>query len=231
MNTKKISENAHKPTVVVAEDEALNRLDIVESLGENGYDVVGEAANGKEAVDKVRELKPDIVVMDIKMPEMDGITAAREINKDFLAPVVMLTAFSQKDLVAEAVDAGVMAYVVKPFVPERLFPALVVAQERVKQMKALRSQISEIPRSASDANQTSAEADQEIQELRNQVDELKNRLESRKHVDKAKGLLMQHMGLTEQEAFRWIQKTSMDRRLTMMEVADAVVQQIEGAQD
>lgn len=230
MNTKKISENARKPTVVVAEDEALNRLDIVESLGENGYDVVGEAANGKEAVDKVRELQPDIVVMDVKMPEMDGITAAREINKDFLAPVVMLTAFSQKDLVAEAVDAGVMAYVVKPFVPARLFPALVVAQERFRQMKALRSQIAEIPQSASDA-QTSAEADQEIQELRDQVDELKNRLESRKHVDKAKGLLIQHMGLTEQEAFRWIQKTSMDRRLTMMEVADAVVQQIEGAQD
>lgn len=230
MNTKKISENARKPTVVVAEDEALNRLDIVESLGENGYDVVGEAANGKEAVDKVRELQPDIVVMDVKMPEMDGITAAREINKDFLAPVVMLTAFSQKDLVAEAVDAGVMAYVVKPFVPARLFPALVVAQERFRQMKALRSQIAEIPQSASDA-QTSPEADQEIQELRDQVDELKNRLESRKHVDKAKGLLIQHMGLTEQEAFRWIQKTSMDRRLTMMEVADAVVQQIEGAQD
>ena len=114
------------PTVVVAEDEALNRLDIIESLNENGYNVIGEAANGQEAVDRVRELKPDIVVMDVKMPEKDGITAARELNEDFLAPVVMLTAFSQKDLVAEAVDAGVMAYVVKPFVPERLFPALAV---------------------------------------------------------------------------------------------------------
>ncbi|MFC2663647.1 ANTAR domain-containing response regulator [Scardovia wiggsiae] len=218
------------PTVVVAEDEALNRLDIIESLNENGYNVIGEAANGQEAVDKVRELKPDIVVMDVKMPEKDGITAARELNEDFLAPVVMLTAFSQKDLVAEAVDAGVMAYVVKPFVPERLFPALAVAQERFKQMKALRDRISGIPdsgASSADASESLAAADKEIQDLREQVDELKNRLESRKHVDKAKGLLMQHMGLTEQEAFRWIQKTSMDRRLTMMEVADAVVQQIE----
>lgn len=218
------------PTVVVAEDEALNRLDIIESLNENGYNVIGEAANGQEAVDRVRELKPDIVVMDVKMPEKDGITAARELNEDFLAPVVMLTAFSQKDLVAEAVDAGVMAYVVKPFVPERLFPALAVAQERFKQMKALRDRISGIPdsdASSVDASESLAAADKEIQDLREQVDELKNRLESRKHVDKAKGLLMQHMGLTEQEAFRWIQKTSMDRRLTMMEVADAVVQQIE----
>ena len=218
------------PTVVVAEDEALNRLDIIESLNENGYNVIGEAANGQEAVDRVRELKPDIVVMDVKMPEKDGITAARELNEDFLAPVVMLTAFSQKDLVAEAVDAGVMAYVVKPFVPERLFPALAVAQERFKQMKALRDRISGIPdsgTSSADASESLAAADKEIQDLREQVDELKNRLESRKHVDKAKGLLMQHMGLTEQEAFRWIQKTSMDRRLTMMEVADAVVQQIE----
>ena len=218
------------PTVVVAEDEALNRLDIIESLNENGYNVIGEAANGQEAVDRVRELKPDIVVMDVKMPEKDGITAARELNEDFLAPVVMLTAFSQKDLVAEAVDAGVMAYVVKPFVPERLFPALAVAQERFKQMKALRDRISGIPdsdASSADASESLATADKEIQDLREQVDELKNRLESRKHVDKAKGLLMQHMGLTEQEAFRWIQKTSMDRRLTMMEVADAVVQQIE----
>ena len=218
------------PTVVVAEDEALNRLDIIESLNENGYNVIGEAANGQEAVDRVRELKPDIVVMDVKMPEKDGITAARELNEDFLAPVVMLTAFSQKDLVAEAVDAGVIAYVVKPFVPERLFPALAVAQERFKQMKALRDRISGIPdscASSADASESLAAADKEIQDLREQVDELKNRLESRKHVDKAKGLLMQHMGLTEQEAFRWIQKTSMDRRLTMMEVADAVVQQIE----
>lgn len=218
------------PTVVVAEDEALNRLDIIESLNENGYNVIGEAANGQEAVDRVRELKPDIVVMDVKMPEKDGITAARELNEDFLAPVVMLTAFSQKDLVAEAVDAGVMAYVVKPFVPERLFPALAVAQERFKQMKALRDRISGIPdsdASSADASESLAAADKDIQDLREQVDELKNRLESRKHVDKAKGLLMQHMGLTEQEAFRWIQKTSMDRRLTMMEVADAVVQQIE----
>lgn len=212
-----------KRTVVVAEDEALNRLDIIESLNDGGYEVIGEAANGQEAVDIVREKHPDIVVMDVKMPVKDGITAAREINEEFLAPVVMLTAFSQKDLVAEAIDAGVMAYVVKPFVPDRLFPALEVAFGRFEQMSKLRERMGE-----GAAEGTSAAAEDEIAALREQVEDLKNRLESRKHVDRAKGLLMENMGLSEQEAFRWIQKTSMDRRLTMLEVADAVIAQIEG---
>lgn len=212
--------NGDKRTVVVAEDEALNRLDIIESLREGGYDVIGEAANGQEAVDIVREKHPDIVVMDIKMPVKDGITAAREINEEFLAPVVMLTAFSQKDLIAEAIDAGVMAYVVKPFVPDKLFPALEVAFGRFEQMRALREQFADTP--------VQENNDDEVAALREQVEDLKNRLESRKHVDRAKGLLMENMGLSEQEAFRWIQKTSMDRRLTMLEVADAVIAQIEG---
>lgn len=212
------------PRVVVAEDEALNRMDIVESLESAGYEVVGEAANGQEAVDLVKKTHPDVVVMDIKMPVKDGITAAREINEEFIAPVVMLTAFSQKDLVAEAVDAGVMAYLVKPFVPGKLFPTIEVAMQRWQQMVALRGRLSGIS-----PEQTAAEgSDEEVAKLREQVEDLKGRLESRKHVDRAKGLLMGHMGLTEQEAFRWIQKTSMDRRLTMQEVADAVIAQIEG---
>ena len=212
------------PRVVVAEDEALNRMDIVESLESAGYEVVGEAANGQEAVDLVKKTHPDGVVMDIKMPVKDGITAAREINEEFIAPVVMLTAFSQRDLVAEAVDAGVMAYLVKPFVPGKLFPTIEVAMQRWQQMVALRGRLSGIS-----PEQTAAEgSDEEVAKLREQVEDLKGRLESRKHVDRAKGLLMEHMGLTEQEAFRWIQKTSMDRRLTMQEVADAVIAQIEG---
>lgn len=212
------------PRVVVAEDEALNRMDIVESLESAGYEVVGEAANGQEAVDLVKKTHPDVVVMDIKMPVKDGITAAREINEEFIAPVVMLTAFSQRDLVTEAVDAGVMAYLVKPFVPGKLFPTIEVAMQRWQQMVALRGRLSGIS-----PEQTAAEgSDEEVAKLREQVEDLKGRLESRKHVDRAKGLLMEHMGLTEQEAFRWIQKTSMDRRLTMQEVADAVIAQIEG---
>ncbi|WP_455676871.1 ANTAR domain-containing response regulator [Pseudoscardovia suis] len=212
------------PRVVVAEDEALNRMDIVESLESAGYEVVGEAANGQEAVDLVKKTHPDVVVMDIKMPVKDGITAAREINEEFVAPVVMLTAFSQRDLVAEAVDAGVMAYLVKPFVPGKLFPTIEVAMQRWQQMVALRGRLSGIS-----PEQTAVEgSDEEVAKLREQVEDLKGRLESRKHVDRAKGLLMEHMGLTEQEAFRWIQKTSMDRRLTMQEVADAVIAQIEG---
>lgn len=212
------------PRVVVAEDEALNRMDIVESLESAGYEVVGEAANGQEAVDLVKKTHPDVVVMDIKMPVKDGITAAREINEEFIAPVVMLTAFSQKDLVAEAVDAGVMAYLVKPFVPGRLFPTIEVAMQRWQQMVALRGRLSDIPQQEA----APEGSDEEVAKLREQVEDLKGRLESRKHVDRAKGLLMEHMGLTEQEAFRWIQKTSMDRRLTMQEVADAVISQIEG---
>lgn len=193
------AEKASGRTVVVAEDEALIRLDIVEALKDAGYDVVGEAANGQEAVDRTRELQPDVVVMDVKMPGTDGITAAKEISKDNLAAVVMLTAFSQQSLVERAAEAGAMAYVVKPFVPEKLLPALEVALSRYD----------------------------EINVLKDEVSDMKTRFETRKRVDQAKGLLMESMDMTEAEAFRWIQKTSMDRRLTMREVADAVIAQVE----
>ncbi|MFT8704022.1 ANTAR domain-containing response regulator [Bifidobacterium aquikefiricola] len=198
--TDKTEDSQSNRTVVVAEDESLIRLDIVEALGDAGYDVVGEAASGQEALDFTRKMKPDVVVMDVKMPGMDGITAAKEIGKDNLAPVVMLTAFSQQKLVEKAAEAGAMAYVVKPFVPEKLLPALEVAITRFEQINTLRDEVSD----------------------------LKARFEARKRVDRAKGLLMENMGLTESEAFRWIQKTSMDRRLTMQEVADAVIAQVEG---
>lgn len=185
--------------VVIAEDEALIRLDIVESLQDAGYDIVGQAANGDEAVEQARTKKPDIVIMDVKMPGCDGITAAEIITKEGIAPVVMLTAFSQQSLVREAADAGAMAYVVKPFVPEKLFPSIEVAIARFNQMVILKEQISD----------------------------LKQRFIARKKVDRAKSLLMENMGLSEPEAFRWIQKTSMDRRLTMEEVANAVIEQVQ----
>ena len=184
--------------VVVAEDETLIRMDIVEVLREAGYDVVGEAADGEAAVALVTELKPDFVVMDVKMPKMDGLTAAEKIGKDRIAPVVMLTAFSQPELVERAADAGAVAYVVKPFTPERLLPAIAVALSRHQQIMALESEIAD----------------------------LSERLETRKVLDRAKGLLQDKMKLTEPEAFRWIQKASMDRRLTMHEVAAAVIEQL-----
>lgn len=184
--------------VVVAEDEPLIRLDIVESLKEAGYDVVGEAGDGATAVALVQDLEPDVVVMDVKMPEMDGITAAEKIMADRLSAVVMLTAFSQKELVERARDAGAMAYVVKPFTPSDLMPAIEIAVSRFS----------------------------EIVSLESEIQDLAERFETRKRVDRAKGLLMTKMGLTEPEAFRWIQKTSMDRRLTMREVADAVIEQV-----
>lgn len=184
--------------VVVAEDETLIRMDIVEVLREAGYDVVGEAADGEAAVALVTELKPDFVVMDVKMPKMDGLTAAEKIGKDRIAPVVMLTAFSQPELVERAADAGAVAYVVKPFTPERLLPAIEVALSRHQQIMALESEIAD----------------------------LSERLETRKVLDRAKGLLQDKMKLTEPEAFRWIQKASMDRRLTMHEVAAAVIEQL-----
>ena len=184
--------------VVVAEDEALIRLDAVETLTENGFDVVGEAANGEEAVRLTQDLKPDVVVMDVKMPVMDGLTAAEQINKERLAPVVMLTAFSQKELVERALEAGAMAYVVKPFTAGDLLPAIEIAQARFS----------------------------EIVSLENEVKDLTERMETRKRVERAKGLLMSKMDLSEPDAFRWIQKTSMNRRLTMREVADAVIEQM-----
>jgi AmiR/NasT family two-component response regulator len=183
---------------VVAEDEALIRMDVVETLRDAGFDVVGEAGDGEQAVQLVTELKPDVVVMDVKMPVLDGISAAERIGK---APVVLLTAFSQKELVERARDAGAMAYVIKPFSPADLLPAVEIAISRYAQITALESEVAD----------------------------LAERFETRKRVDRAKGLLMTKMGLTEPESFRWIQKTSMDRRLTMREVADAVIEQVGGA--
>jgi response regulator NasT len=189
--------------VVVAEDAALIRLDAVEILREAGFDVVGEAANGEEAVALAEELKPDVVVMDIKMPQMDGLTAAERIGKDRLAPVVMLTAFSQPELVERAKEAGAMAFVVKPFTAADLLPAIELAIAR----------------------------HDEIVGLEDEIADMEDRLETRKRVERAKGMLIKKMELTEPEAFRWIQKTSMNRRLTMREVADAVIAQFEPPKD
>ena len=186
---------------VVAEDEALIRMDVVETLRDAGFDVVGEAGDGETAVQLATDLRPDVVVMDVKMPVLDGISAAERIGKAHLAPVVLLTAFSQTELVERARDAGAMAYVVKPFSPADLLPALEIAISRYAQISALESEVAD----------------------------LAERFETRKRVDRAKGLLMSKMGLSEPESFRWIQKTSMDRRLTMREVADAVIEQVGGA--
>lgn len=198
MVSKGTSTDGAKRRVVVAEDEPLIRLDIVESLTDAGYEIVGEAGDGETAVRLALELEPDVVVMDVKMPEMDGITAAEKIMENRTSAVVMLTAFSQRELVERASEAGAMAYVVKPFTPSDLLPALEIAISRFHQIISLESEISD----------------------------LTERFETRKHVDRAKGLLQSKMGLTEPEAFRWIQKTSMDRRLTMREVADAVIEQV-----
>lgn len=181
--------------IVVAEDEAIIRLDLIEMLREAGHDVVGEAGDGRRAVELVEQLRPDLVVMDVKMPRLDGISAAQEIGGAGLAPVVMLTAFSDKELVERASDAGVMAYVLKPFTADDLRPAVTVATSRWAERKALESEVAD----------------------------LSQRLETRKAVDKAKGILMKTLGLDEAAAFRWIQKAAMDRRLGMREVADAVV--------
>ena len=181
--------------VVVAEDEAIIRLDLVEMLGESGFDVVGQAANGEQAVELTREHRPDVVLMDVKMPVLDGISAAEEIGKERIAPVIMLTAFSQKELVERARDAGVMAYIVKPFTQDDLAPAIDIARSRWTELTALESEIQD----------------------------LGERLETRKAVDRAKGILMKQLKLTEADAFRWIQKTAMDRRLGMKEVAQAVI--------
>lgn len=187
-----------KRRVVVAEDESLIRLDIVEILRDNGFDVVGEAGDGEKAVELVQELKPDLVVMDIKMPKLDGISAAEQINKEHLAPVVLLTAFSQQELVERASEAGALAYVVKPFTPADLLPAIEIAISRFQQ----------------------------IITLENEVADLAERFETRKLVDRAKGILNEKMGLSEPEAFRWIQKASMDRRLTMQDVAKTIIDQL-----
>lgn len=183
--------------VLVAEDEALIRMDIVESLQEFGYQVVAQAADGEEAVSLATELKPDICIMDVKMPKLDGISAAEKIS-ELRIPVVLLTAFSQKELVQRASEVGAMAYVVKPFSPNDLLPAIEIALSRHAQIVALESEISD----------------------------LNERFETRKLIDRAKGLLNEKMNLTEPEAFRWIQKKSMDRRLTMQDVAKTIIEQL-----
>lgn len=184
--------------VLVAEDEALIRLDLVEMLREEGYAVVGEAADGEQAVSMAEELRPDLVILDVKMPKMDGIDAAAKITGDRIAPVVILTAFSQRDLVMRARDAGTMAYLVKPFAKRDLVPAIELAVSRFSELQALESEVAG----------------------------LTDRLETRKVIDRAKGLLMTSQGLTEPDAFRWIQRTAMDRRTTMKAVAEAVVESI-----
>ncbi|KGN32536.1 transcriptional regulator [Knoellia sinensis KCTC 19936] len=187
--------------ILVAEDEAIIRLDLAEMLGEAGYDVVGQASNGEQAVELATALKPDLVIMDVKMPVLDGISAAEQIGKDRICPVVMLTAFSQTELVERARDAGVMAYIVKPFTATDVVPAIDIAMSRWGELKTLESEVAD----------------------------LGERLETRKSVDRAKGVLMTKLKITESEAFRWIQKTAMDRRMGMKEVADAVVAGMEKA--
>jgi AmiR/NasT family two-component response regulator len=186
---------AVKYRVVVAEDEALIRLDLVEMLREAGYDVIGEAADGEVALSLAREFRPDLVILDVKMPVMDGITAAEIIAKERLGAVLMLTAFSQRDLVLRAREAGAMAYLLKPFTIGDLIPAIEIAVGRHQEMLALEGE----------------------------VEGLVQRLETRKAVERAKGVLMAAMGVNESDAFRWIQKASMDRRLSMRAVAEAVI--------
>ncbi|GAA2042636.1 response regulator [Yaniella flava] len=184
--------------IVVAEDETIIRLDIVETLTAQGYEVVGVADNGQRAVEMVHELAPDVVLMDISMPVMDGISATRQISEQSLAPVVILTAFSQRDLIDQATQAGAMSYIVKPFSETDLVPAIELAKARYEQLVALEAEVSD----------------------------LSTRFETRKMVDQAKTLLMHKLEITEPEAFRWIQKTSMDRRLTMKDVAQTVLEQL-----
>jgi two-component system, response regulator PdtaR len=185
--------------VVIAEDEALIRLDLREMLEEEGYVVAGEATDGEAAVKLAEELRPDLVIMDVKMPGLDGISAAERITASQLAPVIILTAFSQRDLVQRASEAGAMAYLIKPFTKADLVPAIEVAASRFAEIAALNAEA---------AN-------------------LRERLEVRKLLDRAKGALQDSRGMTEAQAFRWIQKTSMDRRLTMRAVAEEVLAEAE----
>jgi response regulator NasT len=184
----------HSPVrIVVAEDEALIRMDLVEMLAEAGYEVTAQASDGAQAIELVQEHKPDLAILDVKMPILDGISAAEEIIAT--CPVLMLTAFSQRELVDRARDAGVMAYVLKPFTINDLVPAIEIAISRHLQMKSLAAEVAD----------------------------LHDRLETRKIIDRAKGILMAALNLTEPQAFSWIQKAAMDRRLTMREVAQAVI--------
>lgn len=181
--------------VIIADDESLIRMDLREMLTNLGYLVVGEVADGRSAVNQARELRPDVVIMDIKMPDMDGIEAARVLTEERIAPVVLLSAYSQRDLVQRAREAGVVAYLVKPYREEELSPAIEVALARFAEFK----------------------------DLQKQVSDLQEALETRKLVDRAKGILMDKQGLTEAEAFRKIQKMSMDNRKPMKDVAEAII--------
>jgi response regulator NasT len=181
--------------VLIAEDEALIRLDLREMLEEEGFDVVGEAADGEQAVSLAKQLNPDLVICDIKMPKMDGITAAAQITEARIAPVVMLTAFSQRDLIERARDAGAMAYLVKPFQKRDLLPAIEMATSRFAEIRALEAEVTG----------------------------LKERLEARKVIERAKGILMTQHALSEPEAFRWIQRSAMDNRTSMRTVAELVL--------
>ncbi|MBY8876643.1 ANTAR domain-containing response regulator [Actinacidiphila acidipaludis] len=195
-------EQSHVPPtttrVVIAEDEALIRLDLKEMLEEEGYSVVGEAGDGETAVQLTEELRPDLVILDVKMPVLDGISAAERIAGAKLAPVLMLTAFSQRELVERARDAGAMAYLVKPFTKSDLVPSIEMAVSRFQELRALEAEVAD----------------------------LAQRLETRKLVDRAKSVLQTRYGLSEPAAFRWIQKTSMDRRMSMQAVAQAVIDEV-----
>jgi two-component system, response regulator PdtaR len=193
MSSRLPHDAAVAPRILVAEDETLIRMDLVEMLIEAGYDVVAQASNGEEAIALAKEFKPDLAILDVKMPVLDGISAAETIIS--IAPVLMLTAFSQKELVDRARDAGVMAYVVKPFSISDLVPAMEIAMSRHQQMTSLAAEVAD----------------------------LHERLETRKLIDRAKGILMAALNLSEPDAFSWIQRAAMDRRLSMKEVALAVI--------
>ena len=184
-----------RPRVLIAEDEALIRLDLREMLQEEGYDVIGEAADGEQAVALAIDLNPDLVICDVKMPKMDGIAAAAQIADKRIAPVVILTAFSQRDLIERARDAGAMAYLVKPFQKRDLLPAIEMATSRFSEIRALEGEVTD----------------------------LRERLEARKLIERAKGLLMSKHAMSEPEAFRWIQRAAMDNRTSMRSVAELVL--------
>ncbi len=195
MSSQSSSKSSTSPAtrILVAEDETLIRMDLVEMLTEAGYEVIAQATNGEEAIALANEHKPDLAILDVQMPVLDGISAAEKIIT--IAPVLMLTAFSQRELVDRARDAGVMAYVVKPFTISDLVPAIEIAISRHTQMRSLADEVAD----------------------------LHDRLETRKVIDRAKGILMKALNLTEPEAFSWIQRAAMDRRITMKEVAEAVI--------
>lgn len=190
-----VTDQTARRRVVIAEDEALIRMDLAEMLADEGFEVVGEAGDGQRAIELAEELRPDLVVLDVKMPVLDGIAAAERIASQRIAPVVILTAFSQRELVERARDAGAMAYLVKPFSATDLVPAIEMAVSRFA----------------------------ELSQLEAEVGDLTDRLETRKLVDRAKGVLQSDLGLSEPEAFRWIQKTAMDLRLSMRQVAEGVI--------